>query len=187
MLISSNYFISSANAYGSKIEVNSATALAKPNNQQQQGWNLQTFVWWARACPPIFKRRLKSATLRSNILVDVQQITFKIGFFLFFKAFIIAACVCRSTPSLHLWLRFFCSFYADYYCMVTISFLQLMHMDAKSRWILLQLLPKHGTTNKSARPFTAAPLTAVQPNTRSTYWLYTKLLTDVHQQPETLL
>ena len=100
MLISSNYFISSANAYGSKIEVNSATALAKPNNQQQQGWNLQTFVWWARACPPIFKRRLKSATLRSNILVDVQQITFKIGFFLFFKAFIIAV----FADQLHLYI-----------------------------------------------------------------------------------
>ena len=39
MLISSNYFISSADAYGCKIEVNSATALAKPNNQQQQGYS----------------------------------------------------------------------------------------------------------------------------------------------------
>ena len=33
---SANFFISSADAYGCKIEVNSATALAKPNNQQQQ-------------------------------------------------------------------------------------------------------------------------------------------------------
>lgn len=34
-----NFFISSADAYGCKIEVNSATALAKPNNQQQQGYS----------------------------------------------------------------------------------------------------------------------------------------------------
>ena len=39
MIISSNYFISSADAYGCKIEVNSATALAKPNNQQQLGYS----------------------------------------------------------------------------------------------------------------------------------------------------
>ena len=36
---SGNFFISSADAYGCKIEVNSATALAKPNNQQQQGYS----------------------------------------------------------------------------------------------------------------------------------------------------
>ena len=34
-----NFFISSADAYGCKIEVNSATALAKPNNQQQLGYS----------------------------------------------------------------------------------------------------------------------------------------------------
>ena len=34
-----NFFISSADAYGCKIEVNSATALAKPNNQQRQGYS----------------------------------------------------------------------------------------------------------------------------------------------------
>ena len=39
MLISSNCFISTADAYGCKIEVNSDTALAKPNNQQQQGYS----------------------------------------------------------------------------------------------------------------------------------------------------
>ena len=36
---SGNFFISSADAYGCKIEVNSATALAKPNNQQQLGYS----------------------------------------------------------------------------------------------------------------------------------------------------
>ena len=36
---SGNFFISSADAYGCKIEVNSATALAKPNNQQRQGYS----------------------------------------------------------------------------------------------------------------------------------------------------
>ena len=39
MRISSNCFISTADAYGCRIEVNSATALAKPNNQQQQGYS----------------------------------------------------------------------------------------------------------------------------------------------------
>ena len=39
MLISSNCFISTADAYGCRIEVNSDTALAKPNNQQQQGYS----------------------------------------------------------------------------------------------------------------------------------------------------
>ena len=39
MRISSNCFISTADAYGCRIEVNSDTALAKPNNQQQQGYS----------------------------------------------------------------------------------------------------------------------------------------------------
>ena len=39
MLISSNCFISTADAYGCRIEVNSDTALAKPNNQQQLGYS----------------------------------------------------------------------------------------------------------------------------------------------------
>ena len=39
MLIFSNCFISTADAYGCRIEVNSDTALAKPNNQQQQGYS----------------------------------------------------------------------------------------------------------------------------------------------------
>ena len=39
MLISSNCFISTADAYGCRIAVNSDTALAKPNNQKQQGYS----------------------------------------------------------------------------------------------------------------------------------------------------
>ena len=68
--------------------------------------------------------------------------------------------------------------FLNYWCITNkFFFLQLMHMDVKSRWVLLQPLVKHGiTTNRAILP-TAAPPATVLHSTRCTYCLCTRLLT----------
>lgn len=71
--------------------------------------------------------------------------------------------------------------------MTTFTFLQLMHMDVKYSRILIQPLPNHVIKNSSAKQSTVVLRRTVLHGTKSTFWLWTRLSTDVRHQPVTLL